>query len=59
MHKFVDGLTKDYEAVVAGLTYPYSNGPIKGVNTKIKLLKRQTYGNASFSLLRKRVLLHQ
>jgi transposase len=41
MHKFADGLTKDYEAVVAGLTYPYSNGPIEGVNTEIKLLKRQ------------------
>jgi transposase len=36
---------------------PYSNGPTEGVNTKIKLLKRQTYGKASFSLLRKRILL--
>lgn len=40
-----------------GLTLPYSNGPTEGVNTKIKLLKRQTYGKASFALLRKRILL--
>jgi len=39
------------------LTLPYSNGPTEGVNTKIKMLKRQTYGKASFALLRKRILL--
>jgi transposase len=59
LHRFTDGLTKDYDAVVAGLTLPYSNGPTEGVVTKIKLLKRQTYGKASFSLLRKRILLCQ
>jgi SRSO17 transposase len=46
-----------HEQAVAGLTVPYSNGPTEGVNTKIKLLKRQTYGKASFRLLRKRILL--
>jgi transposase len=44
-------------ATLAGLTLPYSNGPTEGVNTKIKLLKRQTYGKANFALLRKRILL--
>ncbi|SDZ59635.1 hypothetical protein SAMN05216215_11283 [Saccharopolyspora shandongensis] len=29
----------------------------EGVNTKIKMLKRQTYGRASFTLLRRRILL--
>nr|WP_279496245.1 transposase [Actinocrispum wychmicini] len=38
------------------MTPPYSNGPAEGVNAKIKLLKRQTYGRTSFSLLRKRIL---
>jgi transposase len=52
-------LRKDYDAVVAGLTLPYSNGPTEGVITKVKLLKRQTYGKASFSLRRKRILLCQ
>lgn len=27
----------DLPAVVAGLTLPYSNGPIEGANTKVKL----------------------
>jgi hypothetical protein len=33
--------------------------PTEGINTKIKPLKRQTYGKASFALLRKRILLDQ
>ena len=45
------------EATVAGLTLPHSNGPTEEVNTKIKMLKRQTYGRASFALLRNRILL--
>lgn len=56
---YLNGLDKDLDATVAGLTLPYSNGPTEGVNTKIKLLKRQTYGKASFALLRKRILLTQ
>lgn len=57
MHAFVRGLRKDLPAVVAGLTLPYSNGPIEGANTKIKLIKRQMYGRAGFPLLRQRILL--
>ena len=36
----------------------YSNGPTEGMNTKIKLLKRQMYGRAGFPLLRQRILLN-
>jgi hypothetical protein len=43
LHVFVRGLRKDLDAVVAGLTLPYSNGPSEGANTKVKLLKRQMY----------------
>lgn len=57
LHSFVRGLRKDLPAVVAGLTQPYSNGPIEGANTKVKLLKRQMYGRAGFQLLRQRILL--
>lgn len=57
LHGFVRGLRRDLAAVVAGLSMPYSNGPIEGANTKIKLLKRQMYGRAGFALLRKRILL--
>jgi transposase len=51
------GLRKDLDAVTAGLTLPYSDGPSEGANTKVKLLKRQMYGRAGFSLLRQRILL--
>ncbi len=54
---FLRGLTQDYDAAVAGFTLPYSNGPVEGVNTKTKLIKRQMYGRASFRLLRHRILL--
>jgi transposase len=57
LHGFVHGLRMDLDAVVAGLTLPYSNGPMEGANTKVKLLKRQMYGRAGFTLLRQRILL--
>lgn len=57
LHGFVHGLRMDLPAVVAGLTLPYSNGPIEGANTKVKFLKRQMYGRAGFDLLRQRILL--
>jgi len=37
LHAFVRGLRKDLDAVVAGLSLPYSNGPIEGTNTKFIL----------------------
>lgn len=54
---FLRGLDQDHDAAVAGLSLPYSNGPVEGVNTKTKLIKRQMYGRAGFSLLRHRILL--
>ncbi len=57
LHSFTAGLTRDLAAVVNGLTMPYSSGAVEGAVNRIKTLKRQTYGRASFDLLRKRVLL--
>jgi transposase len=56
--QYLNGLEKDREASIAGLTQPYSNGPCEGANTKVKLIKRQTYGRAGFALLRHRILLN-
>jgi len=56
-HVFAGGLGHDLDAVVAGLTLPYSSGVVEGHNNKIKMLKRQMFGRANFDLLRKRVLL--
>ncbi len=57
LHSFTAGLKRDHDAVVNGLTLPYSSGAVEGNVNRIKMLKRQIYGRASFDLLRKRVLL--
>ena len=48
---------RDIDAVIAGLTLPYTNGPTEGVNTKTKRIARQMHGRAGFTLLRHRILL--
>ncbi|WP_017578718.1 ISL3 family transposase [Nocardiopsis valliformis] len=57
LRSFIDGLGRDLDAVRAGLTLPWSSGPVEGNVNRIKMLKRQMYGRAGFALLRKRVLL--
>ncbi|MEV5283294.1 ISL3 family transposase [Streptomyces sp. NPDC052811] len=57
LHAFTRGLERDIDAVIAGLTLPYSNGPTEGVNTKTKRIARQIHGRAGFTLLRHRILL--
>ena len=54
---FAKGLRKDWAAVTAGLTTPYSSGAVEGHVNRIKMIKRQMYGRAKPDLLRKRVLL--
>jgi transposase len=56
LQSFAQGLRKDYDAVKAGLTLEWSQGPVEGHVHRLKLLKRQAYGRASFQTLRKRVL---
>jgi transposase len=56
MQSFAAGLRKDLDAVRAGLTEKWSNGPVEGFVHKLKLLKRQGYGRAGFELLRARML---
>nr|WP_281419885.1 hypothetical protein [Actinoplanes toevensis] len=57
INRFVNGVISDLDAVTAGLSLPYSSGPVEGNVNRIKMLKRQMYGRAGFDLLRKRVLL--
>jgi transposase len=56
INRFVNGVTTDIDAVTAGLSLPFSSGPVEGNVNGIKMLERQMYGRASFDLLRKRVL---
>jgi transposase len=54
--RFCDGLLRDAAAVTAAVTLPWSNGQVEGQIHRLKLVKRQMYGRASFKLLRCRVL---
>jgi len=56
LRRFAQGLLKDKNAVVAGLTLSYSNGPIEAQVHKLKLVKRSMYGRAKLPLLRQRLL---
>lgn len=53
---FAAGLEADGPAVRAALTQPWSSGQAEGQITKLKLLKRQSFGRAGLDLLRRRVL---
>jgi transposase len=57
LHAFTRGLDRDHDAVIAAFTLPYHNGGTEGVNTKTKMIARQMYGRARFTLLRHRILL--
>ena len=54
---FAAGPNTDGAAVRAALTEPWSSGQAEGQVNRLKLLKRQSYGRASFDLLRRRVLM--
>lgn len=56
LQRFAQGLVKDKEAVVAGLTESYSNGPVEAQVHKLKPVKRQAFGKAKPPLLRQRLL---
>ena len=53
---FAQGLLQDYDAVKAGMTLEWSNGPVEGQINRLKMLKRQMYGRASLELLSRRFL---
>jgi len=57
METFAAGLKQDADAIRAALTTPWSNGQTEGQVNRLKTIKRQMYGHASFDLLRRRVLL--
>jgi transposase len=55
--RFAKGLRDDYDAVKAGVTLPWSQGPVEGQITRLKLLKRQMFGRAGLALLERRFML--
>jgi transposase len=57
LQRFAQGLRDDYAAVKAGVTVPWSNGPVEGHINRLKMLKRQMFGRAHLDLLSHRFLL--
>ena len=56
MQGFAGFLRQDLDAVTAGLTLPWNSGVVEGHVNRVKTIKRQMYGRASFELLRNRIL---
>ncbi|WP_028954368.1 ISL3 family transposase [Synechocystis sp. PCC 7509] len=56
---FASGLFDDFAAVKASMMLSVSNGPVEGLNNRLKMLKRQMYGRAGLALLTKRFILSQ
>ncbi|MGY0071029.1 transposase [Streptomyces sp. QTS137] len=56
LHTLAAGIGRDRDAVIAGLTLPWSSGVVEGHVNQIKMLKRRMFGRSGFALLRKRVL---
>jgi len=54
--RLATSLRDDYAAVKAGVSLPWSTGPVEGQINRLKMLKRQMFGRANIDLLRLRVL---
>jgi transposase len=48
---------RDYAAVKAGVTLPWSSGPVEGHINRLQMLKRQMFGRARLDLLSRRFVL--
>src|SRR6185437_1790731 len=51
------GMRRDLPAIINGLTLEHNSGAVEGNVTRVKRLKRDGYGRASFDLLRAQILL--
>jgi transposase len=57
LQRFAAGLQDDYAVVKAGVTLPWSNGPVEGHINRLKMLKRQMFGRTHLDLLSRRFVL--
>ena len=53
---FVWGINQDFNATYQAMTSNWSSGQVEGQVNRLKTIKKQMYGRASFELLRIRVL---
>lgn len=54
--RFAKRLREDCDSIKAGVTLPWSNGPVEGHVNRLKMVKRQMFGRAKLDLLRQRFL---
>ena len=54
LRRVAKGLYEDYDAVKAGVTLPWSTGPVEGHINRLKMLKHQMFGRARLDLLSRR-----
>jgi transposase len=54
---FARKLDSDNNAVRAAMTLPWSTGQVEGQINRLKMIKRQMFGRASFDLLNRRFIL--
>jgi transposase len=52
--RLAKSLQRDYAAVKAGVTLPWSTSPVEGHINRLKMLKRQMFGRARLDLLSRR-----
>lgn len=57
LQRFAKGRRDDDDAVKAGVTLPWSHGPVEGHMNRLNTLKRQMCGRANLDLLQQRFLL--
>jgi transposase len=56
LKSFAQGIRRDYAAVRAAFSSPWSNSQVEAQVNRLKLIKRLMFGRANFDLLRLRVL---
>jgi transposase len=54
--EFVKTLESLWEPVLNYLNRCYSNGPVEGINNRIKLIKRRAYGYRNVTNFRNRII---
>lgn len=57
LNTFVNGLKRDIAAVYNAINTNWSSGMVEGNVNRLKNIKRQMYGRASFELLKRKVIL--
>ncbi|MCG4581006.1 ISL3 family transposase [Clostridium cochlearium] len=57
INSFVNGITRDIDAVKNAVLYEYNNGLAEGSINKLKLIKRIMYGRCNFNLLKNKILM--